>query len=76
MYPKAGSYITVVPPGKFYSQERKKSMIGFVTGYRFLYNIGYKITISPPMGDDSCDHSMDWRVDDCKLKHINNIIID
>ena len=27
------------------------------------------------MGENLCDHSMDWREDDCKLKYINNIII-
>ena len=27
------------------------------------------------MGENLCDHSMDWREDDCNLKYINNIII-
>ena len=75
VYPKTGCYITVTAPGKFYSHERKKSMIRYVSGFKYLYNIGYAIITSPLMEDDSCDHSRDWKVDDCKLKYINNIII-
>ena len=75
IYPRTGCYITVVTPGNFYSHSRKKSMIGYATGFKYLYNIKHSIVTSLPLAGDMCEHRMDWREDDCKLNFINRQII-
>ena len=75
IYPKIGSVVTVAAPGSFYSHSRKKSMIRLPTGYKYLYNIDYKITRSQPLVDDPCYPMMDWGEDDCKLKFINDLLM-
>ena len=68
---KLKSQISVVAPENFYSLARKQARIVLDTGYKY-YSISRKLSVRSA----ECSPEMDWMQDNCKLKYLNQKLMD
>ena len=69
---KMESEITIVAPRHYYSFKRKHTYLEAEKGFRYNYVLHYSISKILPLQPNPCSTEMDWNVDPCKLKYIND----
>ena len=73
---KLKSQISGVAPENFYSLARKQARIVLDTGYKYQYGVHTSISRKLSVRSAQCESEMDWMQDHCKLKYINQKLID
>ena len=73
---KMSSEVTIVPPQNYYSFLRKQTLFYFEAGFNYNFALHHSITKSLSIQPNPCSEAMDWMQDPCKLKYINDKIMD
>ena len=75
LHMKMDSIIYIVPPLNFYSLQRKHTKIRYQLGFENYFDLLHSISRVLPQQPHPCSVDMDWGQDTCRLKYVNDRII-
>ena len=73
---KINSAISATAPGNYYSLAKKQARISLETGYKYEYGVHHSISKKRSVRSAKCSQKMDWMQDECKLKYLNQKLMD